>query len=803
MRIELPRGNQYVVEGRYPSFLYSSVHFIEYSALAALKRSALEFKETRSRESFDRMMEHIPDDCKNLLEWAIWMEAKCPAEPDFGHRVLTENPWILFEKELPVISQHGGTFLDQLLHYIHVREREKYGALAKDQLLLLKDAARRSSHISFESLVPELHTAIAQKIYDASSGEREEGFGERRLNEDALSLFLPLNGTPLVDVLLEECEKIRNDHTYLLSERPLRVFEVASPLCTLQQRERMFDALPEGDKHSIGRRLDAPFWGIGIHSTLHHFYGAHSGEGKTVFRFYAPHAREVKIKIFWKFDPVEVRGMMNIGGGNFETTFFAEMETVPYEFELVMGDGSVLTKTDPFARGHCLRPDPRAVVRTPWFHWEDHEWMRDRTSGDTVPRTVYKVILGAWNGSKPYSEQADELAAYCKDMGFTHIELPLCEYQTDGSLGYQAFGFFAPTSRFGTLHDFQSFVNILHREGIGVIVDLPTHFVPEGWSLDGMGIFEGDDTRYGTKSFRWENPFVRNFFISAIRSFLEMHVDGVRLDFVEQMISKPYGHLALQEISTVIHGVFPTALLITENAVDARDTVAIEAGGLGYDRQIALGEMTLLTRQLEKPFSERNMEEVAHVLDMLRRERGVLAFSHDVYPMYYGDWWKRLAQMRLLFGVLGGSNADTLCFMGHELGFEHRPNPHEAMHWYAAHHGLRTLVKDINHLHLRTRALWQSGGIECIARDDTQKVIGFLRRASDGSKMVVITHFGETGYAHFFLRMARVADRLTEVLNTDAEWYGGTGEFMNREIGIGEGGIELKLPPLATLFFSL
>lgn len=798
-------GVSFPLPVRRPTYLNESPYFHEYQQLDHLQKVMLDFKSSRNPRDFSRMMGMMPLDVKELLCFAVWIEGNCPEEPGYGERVLYENPGLICERDFPVISQHGGTLVDQLLHYIHLRKQEKWSALGKDQLETIKHFAPMESLLSFEHLLPELREKVTHGIFEASQEySKEWGFGERKLYEDARSIFLEKDGYAIVDRLIKECEEQGQTHNYYLAERPLRVFEAVSARCTLRQREALFKALPEGDKSSIGRRLDAPYWGIGIPSTLHHFYGAHISERKTVFRLYAPNAREVRIKIHWEFDPIEVRPLMNIGNGNYETTFYKELENVPYEYELVMHDGRVMTKTDPFARGHCMRPDPKAIVRSPWFHWEDQEWMRDRTNGDGIPRSIYKVLLGSWTGWKGYREQAYELARYCKDMGFTHVELPICEYQTDGSQGYQAFGFFAPTSRFGSLHEFQAFINILHREGIGVFIDVPTHFVPEWWSLDGVGVYESDDTPFGTKRFRWENPFVRNFFISAIAALLESHVDGIRLDFVEQVMHAPYGHLMLQELTQVIHSRFPQALLIAENAVDARDTQRIEDGGLGFDRQVAMGEMDLLVRALQVPFHERNIDEVSHVLTMLKRERGVLAYSHDIFPIFHGDWWKRLAQMRLLFAMMTASNADMLCYMGHELGLEYKSDPpHADLAWGSQEPRLRKLVQDINHLHMRTRALWRCGGAEVIAKDSENKVLGILRTGCDGSKMVVIANFGEKGFEHFFLPMGRVSDRLTEVFNTDAEWFGGTGTFMNRELHLHDGGVSLKLPPLAAAFFSI
>jgi|GEM_PF-5637745 len=784
-----------------PTFLGTTHSYHEYTQLENTKSAALEFNSSMDKRAFDRMMHEMPSDVRDLLCFAIWIDSGCPDEPGFGERVLYEYPWIVFEKSAPLISHTGGNFLEQTLHYLHLRLEEKRSAVAIDQLNKLKWAAERSQYISYQNILPEVFEALAQRIYEIGLDHNKEWkYGENWLTKDARCIFWKTETDSLADELIKRYEARGKDHNYFLTERPMRVFEAMSPRCSLTQRRALYNALPEGDKRTIGRRIDAPYWGIGIETSLHHFYGAHVQDGSTVFRIYAPHAREVRIKIHWEHDPIEVRPLMGIGNGNYETTFWKEMENVPYEYEIVMNDGRVLTKTDPFARGHCLRPDSRAVVRRPWFHWEDHEWMRDRTNGDGVPRSTYKVILGAWTDWKDYKGYARELASYCKEMGFTHVELPICEYQTDGSLGYQAFGFFAPTSRFGSLHDFQAFVNILHQEGIGVVIDLPTHFVPENWSLNDVGIYEGGDTRFGTKSFNWGNPFVRNYYISAARALFELHVDGIRLDFVEQMLDCPYGHLALQELSTCLHAEFPTAFLIAENAHDAKDTHAVPHGGLGFDRQVAMAESSMLVREMEKPFHERNMHEVGYVVDMLSRDRGILAFSHDVYPAFYGDWWKRKAQMRLLFGMMAGLNGDSLCYMGHELGFEHRSDPHHALAWYAAQNDLKKLVGEINHLHLRTKALWRCASAEVVARDDHSKVMGILRRASDGSQMVVIANFGAEGFEHFFLPMRRSSESLREVFNTDAAWFGGTGSFMNREIHVEDRGIQLKLPPLGVVF---
>ncbi len=775
--------------------------FSELQTLHAAKESVRQILLQPSHEGIRAIERTLPHDAWGLLCFGLWIAHNCPDTPEYGKNALYECPQHGMNARLPCISQHGGTLFEQLAHYIHLRLVEKEAVVKKEQLEKIREHAQAEHQLDFEGIHQDLKGRLAHLIYTSYHGEvKEWEFGERKLRENAQVIFRHCEGQAIVDKVRAEVEADIEKSRYYLVERPLRTFEAASKECTYAQRAALFHALSPEDKSTIGRRLDAPYWGIGIESTLHHFYGAHSGEGKTIFRFFAPHAHEVRIRIYWAYDPVETRPMMQIGGGNFETTFFTEMETVPYDFEVVMKDGRVLRKTDPFARGHCLRPDPRAIVRCPWFEWSDGDWMRDRASGEGIPRSIYKVFLGGRSGWKSYAEHAQEIGSYAKEMGFTHVEFPVCEFQTDGSLGYQAFGFFSPTSRFGTLNDFQGCINYLHKEGIGVIIDVPTHFVPEWWSLDGMGVYESGDTEFGTKVFSWGNPFVRNFFISALVALCELHVDGIRLDFVEHVLREPHGHTLLQELTRVVHARFPDVLLIAENAHDTKDTQAIEEGGLGFNRQIALGETSILARVLASDFPHRNMHEVAHCVDMLSREKGVLAYSHDVYPSFYGDEWKQQAGRRLFFSCMAGLNADTLCYMGQEIGTKYRPDPRHALDWERGRYDLQKLVKDVNHLQMQNKALWCGGSAAVIGLDAEKKILGILRVGCDGARMVVVLHFGAEGYSHFFFRMQKVCDVLYEAVNTDASWYGGTGSFMNNRITCYDDGIALSLPPLAALF---
>nr|WP_320132076.1 1,4-alpha-glucan branching protein GlgB [uncultured Holophaga sp.] len=536
-----------------------------------------------------------------------------------------------------------------------------------------------------------------------------------------------------------------------------------------------------------------------------------------------------------------------------------------YKFEIRNRDtGAILLKTDPYGRAFEVRPGTASrVVGSEAFAWSDAAWMEARRSQDWQhgAMSVYEVHLGSWQRADDgtfldYRTLAHKLVDYALWMGFTHLELlPVTEHPFDGSWGYQATGYYAPTSRHGSPEDFRYFVDHCHRHGIGVIVDwVPAHFPKDGHALarfDGTALFEHEDPRLGehmdwsTLIFNFGRSEVKNFLLSSALFWLEeMHVDGLRVDAVASMLYLDYSRKEgewipnryggrenleaidfLKELNIVLHDQCPGALVIAEESTSwpmvSRPTYL---GGLGFDLKWNMGWMNDTLRYMEQDPVFRAFHQDLLTFSMLYAftENFMLPFSHDevvhgkasmLYKMP-GDEWQRFANLRALYAYMFAHPGKKLLFMGCEFGQGPEWSHDRALDWYVLdyplHRGLQLLVRDLNQLHRELPALhgndfdWH--GFEWIdCHDSSQSVLAFVRSSGE-DKVVVVVNF--TPVPRHGYRIGVPAPGLyRELLNTDAQTYGGG------NVGNGAGRLEtdehpwmgrpwslrLTLPPLGVL----
>lgn len=530
--------------------------------------------------------------------------------------------------------------------------------------------------------------------------------------------------------------------------------------------------------------------------------------------------------------------------------------------------GLVFTKADPYA--FRAEPPPRTasvVCSLEGFRWQDAQWMESRPqrNGLDAPMAIYEVHLGSWKrkadeGNRPltYGEMAEELPAYVKEMGFTHIELlPVTEHPFDGSWGYQTTGYFAPTARFGAPKDFMAFVDRCHREGIGVILDwVPAHFPKDAHGLarfDGTCLFEHKDPRqgehrdWGTLIFNYDRREVANFlFSSAAFWFDKYHVDGLRVDAVASMLYLDYsrgpgewipnafggkenlGAIAfLKRMNEYLHGRFPGAVTIAEEST-AWPMVSrpVYLGGLGFTYKWNMGWMHDTLGYMEKDpiYRKYHFGQLTFSLLYAFQENYILPFSHDevvhlkrsLLDKMPGDVWQKFANLRLLYAYMYGHPGKKLLFMGNEFGqwneWDHRgPLQWELVEW-ESHRGIMRLVRDLNRLLAATPSLhevdFRPEGFEWIDfRDVDNSVLCFLRRAKNPRDFTVCVYN--------FTPVVRQAYRVgvpesglyREVLNTDDPAYWGSG-VRNEKKAVAEPipwmgrpfSVCLTLPPLAALF---
>ncbi len=431
-----------------------------------------------------------------------------------------------------------------------------------------------------------------------------------------------------------------------------------------------------------------------------------------------------------------------------------------------------------------------------------------------------------------YRELADDLVGYVARLGFTHIELmPVMEHPYDGSWGYQVSGYYAPTARFGSPDDFRYFVDACHRQGIGVLLDwVPAHFPRDASALgrfDGTPLFEHWDPRRGehrqweTYVFDWGRPEVKNFLVaSALYWLKEFHIDGLRVDAVASMLYLDYGAehegqwepnrfggrenleavAFIRELCDTVHSEVPGAIVCAEESTSWPGvTRPTYTGGLGFDVKWNMGWMhdTLNYFSLDPIFRAFNHNLITFSLMYAYSERFLLPLSHDevvhlkkaLLDKMPGDAWKMRANLRALYGLMWSDPGKKLLFMGGEIGQWKEWNEATELSWELldeqGHRGIQTLVGDLNRYYRQTPAMFECdndpGGFSWIdVADAPQSCASFIRYPASelkarktGKHVVVACNFTPVVRRGYRLGVPRACD-YREVLNTDAEVYGGS-----------------------------
>ncbi len=537
-------------------------------------------------------------------------------------------------------------------------------------------------------------------------------------------------------------------------------------------------------------------------------------------------------------------------------------------------------KIDPYGFAAELRPNTANIVADIHQHkWQDKRWIESREQHQQLgaPISIYEVHLGSWrhvperhqegaveeDRFMTYRELAHSLASYVKEMGFTHIELmPITEYPYDGSWGYQVTGYYAPTSRFGTVEDFQYFVDYMHQQGIGVLLDwVPSHFPKDGHGLsyyDGTHLYEYSDPRkgehkqWGTYVFDYGRSEVRNFLIaSAVFWLREHHIDGLRVDAVasmlyldymrepEEQITNQYGgreHLEaidfLRQLSEAVYGQVPGTIIVAEESSSwplvSRPTYV---GGLGFTFKWNMGWMHDMLEYMHlDPIHRRyHHNNITFSLMYAYSENFVLPLSHDevvhmkgsLINKMPGDLWQRFANLRAFFGYMWGHPGKKLLFMGGEFGQWSEWNYRESLDWHMLespsdprHKQLQTFVQDLNRIYRQEPALsvldCEAEGFSWIdCHDSDNSVVSFLRRSKQSEDtLVFICNFTPVTRPGYRLGVPE-AGEYYEVINSDDVRYGGSGQVNTNAMPSGPlywqscpHSIMLTLPPLSIVILK-
>jgi 1,4-alpha-glucan branching enzyme len=646
---------------------------------------------------------------------------------------------------------------------------------------------------------------------------------------------------------------------------------------TVTPREHDFPTtLGEFDVHLVNEGRHEQLWQVlGAH--VRELPDPETGEpvSGTSFAVWAPNARHVAlIGDFngWDGNTHPMRRVQQSGVWEIFVPGLGGGTTYKY---LVEGsDGIWRQKADPLAF-HAERPPATGSRVFESRHvWQDDEWLAQRASRKPVdqPMSVYEMHLGSWkrhpDGSFwSYDELADPehgLPSYLADLGFTHVELmPVMQHPFGGSWGYHVTSYFAPDSRFGDPDGFRRLVDALHRAGIGVILDwVPGHFATDDWALvrfDGTPLYEHPDpTRgwhpeWGSHIFDFGRREVRNFLVANALYWLEeFHADGLRVDGVASMLYLDYarnpgewspnkygGHenleavQFLQELNATVYKRVPGVTTVAEESTSWPGVTAVtDGGGLGFGFKWNMGWMHDSLAYLKRDPVHRayHHQDLTFALVYAYSENYVLPLSHDevvhgkgsLLRKMPGDRWQQLANLRAYLAYMWAHPGKQLIFMGTEFAQESEWAESRELDWWLLQHpehrGLQAMLRDANRRYREHPALWRcdhepEGFAWIDANDAGHNTYSFVRRAPDEPDLVCVVNFANTVHSHYRLGLP-AAGRWTEVLNTDAEAYGGSGVgnlggvtaveasgLEARAPGGSPAYAEVTLPPLATVWF--
>jgi len=626
--------------------------------------------------------------------------------------------------------------------------------------------------------------------------------------------------------------------------------------------------------------LDIYLFGEGTHHRMWEKMGAHpgikDGEQGTYFRVWAPNARQVSVIGDFNNWDRQALPMTSTGSSGIWECFAAGVGGgVLYKYFIEsQWNGYCVEKADPYAFASELRPCTASRV---WdlsqYEWRDAAWMRTRRGRmlHQEAMSIYEVHLGSWmrcpeenNRWLTYRDLAGRLVEYVRQMGFTHVELmPVAEHPFDGSWGYQSTGYFAPTSRHGSPDDFRFLVDVLHRHGIGVILDwAPAHFPNDEHGLcffDGTHLYEHEDPRQGMHP-DW-NTCVFNYGRSEVRSYLlsnavfwadEYHIDALRVDAVASMLYLDYGRKEgewipncyggkenleaisfIKRLNECVHAEAPGATVIAEESTSwPMVTRPVYAGGLGFGFKWNMGWMHDMLNYMSYDPIYRKYHHDLITFSMLYAfsENFVLPFSHDevvhgkssMIGKMPGDEWQKFANLRTLYGFMYGHPGKKLLFMGSEFGQWNEWNHDISLDWHLLefpfHSSLQRWVRDLNTFYRSEPSLFELDfeytGFEWIdCHDNAGSTISFLRRGRNdlnAPQRMTLFVVNFTPVPRYGYRVGvPEGGRWKEALNSDAALYGGSGIGNHGGIDAeavpmhGRGwSLNITLPPLACVVFQ-
>ncbi len=589
--------------------------------------------------------------------------------------------------------------------------------------------------------------------------------------------------------------------------------------------------------------MDQYLFGEGTHYELYKKLGAHpaeyEGEQGVYFAVWAPHAKGVRVIgefNCWGSDGYRMNRLEPLG--IYEVFVPGLKEGCMYKYLIETESGEYLYKADPFAFYAEKRPGTASrVADIDHFTWHDERWMEKRKSWNAAEEalSIYEVHPGSWkrhphdedeDGFYNYREFAEELTAYVKEMGYTHVELMgIAEHPFDGSWGYQVTGYFAPTSRYGTPEDFQYMMDYFHKHGIGVILDwVPAHFPKDAHGLanfDGQPLFEHPDSRkgehpdWGTKIFNYEKSEVRNFLIANALFWLnEYHVDGLRVDAVASMLYLDYGKQDGQwvankyggnqnleaiwffkHLNSLIQGRNDGAMMIAEESTAWPNvTKDVKDDGLGFTFKWNMGWMNdfLEYMKLDPYFRKDNHNKMTFAMSYACSENYILVLSHDEVvhlkcsmlnkmPGYPDD---KYANLKAGYAFMFGHSGKKLLFMGDEFAQLQEWSEARELDWFLLkedrHREMQNFVKALLHMYRKYKCLYELDdswdGFHWINADDSYRsIFSFVRYSKSKRKnLLFVVNFTPMERPDYRVGVPK-KKKYKLILDGDAEEFGGNG----------------------------
>ncbi len=612
----------------------------------------------------------------------------------------------------------------------------------------------------------------------------------------------------------------------------------------------------------------------GTNHASYQLFGAHFTvfRRKSCVRFavWAPHAQAVSVVgDFNQWDTAAHPMKRSEYGDGIWTAYIPGLkEGDIYKYAVTTAAGDVILKSDPYAFASEVRPHTASKITKLHYAWKDKKWQESRCRYDSYsqPMLTYEVHLGSWKRDADgnmltYRDIAQDLAAYVKDMHYTHIELmPLCEYPFDGSWGYQGTGYFSATSRYGAPEDLMYLIDVCHRQGIGVILDwVPGHFCRDAHGLryfDGQPCYESgneilaENKEWDTMNFDYGRPEVQSFLISSALFWLrQFHIDGLRIDAVANMLYLDYGHAGgrwqpnkyggrenleaidfLQHLNAAVFREFPQALMIAEESSSwPLVTKPVDMGGLGFNYKWNMGWMNDMLRYMamDPLFRKDNHNLITFSLCYAFSENFILPLSHDevvhgkhsLLDKMPGDYWQKFAGLRAFYGYWMAHPGKKLLFMGSDFGQFIEWKYDDSLDWhlldYPMHKAMHDYVRQLNQFYGTHPEFWEEdcdwSGFSWISCDDCDNsVIAFFRSGRTQEDMTVVVCNFTPVVRHGYRFGVPRPGTYVEVFNSDAEAFGGSnvlnkGEFAAQTVPMHgmDQSLELTLPPLATIYLQL